>query len=121
MGVHGHVEWGGPVCDGPQGLLDPAGHQRGDPPTRRARGLRYLPRVSPVIQLGDSGHYVRAWQRIAGLFGHAVTSRFDDITDKAVPAWQLARGVEPDGVVGPLALAVVQPGDLIKPYDGCVL
>lgn len=71
-----------------------------------------------MIQLGDSGEYVRAWQRIVGA---KCDGTFGPKTDAMVRGWQLARGVEADGVIGQLARAAVQPGDLIKPYEGCVL
>jgi GH24 family phage-related lysozyme (muramidase) len=68
-----------------------------------------------VIELGSSGVYVRVWQRI---WGAKADGRFGANTDKASRVWQAARGVDPDGVVGDITRAALQPGDLIKPYEG---
>lgn len=67
-----------------------------------------------MIQLGDSGDHVRAWQRIVGALPDG---KFEQATDRKVRVWQEVRGVEPDGVVGPLTRAALEPDDLIKPYE----
>ncbi len=71
-----------------------------------------------TIQLGDSGDYVRAWQRIVGLYGSHVDGTFGPGTDIAVKAWQASHGVEPDGVIGALTRAVIPEGGIIKAYEG---
>lgn len=68
-----------------------------------------------TLQLGDSGPGVRAWQRIVG--AHA-DGDFGPMTDAKVKVWQAFHGVEADGVIGPLTRAAVEPGALIKPYEG---
>ncbi len=71
-----------------------------------------------MIQLGDQGPGVRAWQRIVGLGPSKADGKFGPGTDAAVKAWQAAHGIEPDGVIGALCRAAVDPGALIKPYEG---
>lgn len=73
------------------------------------------------IELGDSGHYVRAWQRVVGVPPSKADGKFGLGTDALVRIWQAARGIEIDGVLGPVCRAALEPGDLIKPYEGCVL
>lgn len=73
------------------------------------------------IQIGDSGHYVRAWQRVVGVPPSKADGKFGINTDALVRKWQDARGIESDGVLGPLCRAALKPGDLIKPYEWCVL
>lgn len=68
-----------------------------------------------MLQLGDQGDAVRAWQHICGT---RADGKFGPGTDAAVKAWQAAHDVEPDGVIGPITRAAVEPGDLIKPYEG---
>lgn len=68
-----------------------------------------------MISLGDTGDGVRAWQRIVG--AHA-DGTFGPATDIKVRAWQADCGVEADGAIGPLTRARLQPGDLIKPFEG---
>lgn len=68
-----------------------------------------------IIEKGSEGDYVSVWQRIVGT---PVDGKFGPGTDRAVRAWQGARGVEPDGVVGPLTRAALVPGDLIRPHEG---
>lgn len=74
-----------------------------------------------TIQLGDSGHYVRAWQRVVGVPPSKADGKFGPGTDALVRIWQAARGIEIDGVLGPVCRAALEPDDLIKPYEGCVL
>lgn len=74
-----------------------------------------------TIELGAQGPYVRAWQRIVGIRGKAVDGDFGPKTDAKVRAWQVARGVDGDGVIGPLTRAAVLPTDVICPFEGCVL
>jgi len=64
---------------------------------------------------------VRAWQRIVGLYGRDVDGNPGPKTAAAFRAWQIAKGIEPDGEIGPLCRAAVGIADLIKPYEGCVL
>lgn len=72
-----------------------------------------------MILLGSTGPYVAVWNRILGVRPH--NDQFNAVTDVRCRAWQRARGIDPDGVIGPLTRSVLQPGDLIKPYEGCVL
>ncbi len=74
-----------------------------------------------VIELGASGAGVRAWQRIFGIRYPHVDGDFGPGTDAACKVWQLARGVEADGVIGPLTRACLTPADFIKPHESCVL
>lgn len=77
-----------------------------------------------ILDLTDPytrGPYVRAWQRIVGIRGTAVDGVYGPNTAARVAAWQLARGVTPDNVIGPLTRAAVKPADLIKPFEGCLL
>jgi GH24 family phage-related lysozyme (muramidase) len=67
------------------------------------------------IEVGSEGDYVRAWQRIVGA---GADGKFGPGTRAKVVLWQLARGVDPDGVVGALTRAALRPGDLIHPYEG---
>lgn len=60
--------------------------------------LPTLPAGKATIRRGSKGPLVAEWQRIIGVtadgdFGHA--------TERATVAWQKARGLVPDGVVGP--------------------
>jgi GH24 family phage-related lysozyme (muramidase) len=68
-----------------------------------------------MISLGDSGDLVRAWQRVVGA---GADGKFGASTNALVRIWQAARRIEPDGVIGPLTRAALQPGDLIKSFEG---
>jgi GH24 family phage-related lysozyme (muramidase) len=70
------------------------------------------------IERGDSGYGVKAWQRIVGVPPAHVDGVFGPETDRFVRAWQTARNVEPDGVIGALTRAAVVPTDLIIPFEG---
>lgn len=74
-----------------------------------------------MIRLGDSGPLVKVWQRILGVPNSKCDGVFGPGTEGAAHAWQLARGVDGDGVIGDLTRAALEPGDLIKPYEGLVL
>ncbi len=71
--------------------------------------------MGDALILGASGPGVRAWQRIVGV---KADGQFGPNTEDAVKVWQQARGVDPDGAIGDLTRAALQPGDLIKPYEG---
>lgn len=71
-----------------------------------------------AIELGSSGDYVKAWQRLVGVPWNGVDGNFGPQTQKHVQAWQQARGVDPDGVVGQLTRAAVDVADFIKAYEG---
>jgi GH24 family phage-related lysozyme (muramidase) len=71
-----------------------------------------------MIQLGDSGPGIRAWQRIVGIGASKCDGDFGPGTDAAVKAWQALHGVDPDGVIGPITRSKVSPSALIKPYEG---
>lgn len=74
-----------------------------------------------TLDIGSEGYLVKIWQRIAGVPPSKVDGKFGIGTQGAVHAWQLARGVDGDGVIGPLTRAALEPGDGIKPYEGLVL
>ncbi len=74
-----------------------------------------------MIAIGDRGDYVRCWQRVVGVAPINCDGAFGPHTDQLVKLWQLKHGVEADGVIGALTRAALEPGDLIKPYEGLVL
>lgn len=74
-----------------------------------------------MIQLGDRGPHVRAWQRIVGVPYGKVDGVFGPGTERRVVAWQVNNEIAPDGVLGPACRAALRPDDLIKPYEGCRL
>ncbi len=74
-----------------------------------------------VIELGSRGFYARAVQRIVNVPASKVDGVIGPFSVALIEAWQGRRGVDPDGVFGPVSRAAVEPGDLIKPYEGLVL
>jgi GH24 family phage-related lysozyme (muramidase) len=60
-------------------------------------------------------------QRIVGVPYTKDDGRFGPFSEALCMAWQARRGVEADGVFGPLSRAAVLRGDFIKPYEGLVL
>ena len=57
----------------------------------------------PVLKYGSRGEYVLAWQKFLNLNGYhcgAEDSIFGQNTKKAVIDWQIAHGLEPDGIIG---------------------
>lgn len=58
--------------------------------------------LEDVLRLGSSGHDVRVWQHIVG---GPETGVFDAPTEHLTKAWQHARGLVADGVVGPKTFA----------------
>lgn len=74
------------------------------------------------LEVGSEGPEVRAWQRIFGLPWRKVDGKFGPVvTLVKCKAWQSARALEADGIVGVATRAALLPGDLIKPWEGCVL
>ncbi len=57
----------------------------------------------PIIQKGDKGPAVQLWQQRAGI--QPADGDFGPHTKSETIAWQRARGLQPDGVVGPLTWA----------------
>ncbi len=74
-----------------------------------------------IIELGSQGDYARAVQRIVGVPASKCDGIIGPFSVAIMQTWQTRRGVEPDGVFGPASRAAVEPGDLIKPYEGLVL
>ncbi len=64
---------------------------------------------------------VRAWQRIVGLYGADVDGKWGPKTDAKFRLWEAAKGIDHDGVIGPLCRAAVGPAELINAFEGCVL
>lgn len=56
-----------------------------------------------TIQLGSVGPDVSKWQKLLGAAGFpvSVTGNFDALTDELTRAWQKAKGLLIDGIVGP--------------------
>lgn len=74
-------------------------------PTKPAKRKR-RPRRPPTIKRGKRGWKVRMWQQVLVADGHnlgraGVDGVFGPITDRATRRWQGARGLVPDGIVGP--------------------
>ena len=65
--------------------------------------------VAPTLQRGAEGDNVRRLQKALGLNGQAVKvdGEFGPATERAVVAFQKARGLKPDGIVGPLTWAAL--------------
>ncbi|MDO8516178.1 MAG: peptidoglycan-binding protein [bacterium] len=93
------------------------------PKTRVALGLTYVPPVSvsdpgtalvsftsPSLSEGSSGEAVRQLQTVLknlGYFTSTVTNYFGPITKAAVIKFQIAKGIDPIGVVGPITKAAL--------------
>lgn len=62
-----------------------------------------------TIKLGSSGADVRRWQELLGAAGFpvALTAVFDASTDSLTKAWQKAKGLVVDGIVGPASWAAM--------------
>lgn len=54
--------------------------------------------AKPQLKLGSKGNYVRELQRKLGV---TVDGDFGPVTEKAVNAFKIKRGLKPDGIVGP--------------------
>ena len=67
------------------------------------------PVVKPTLWYGEANDYVLAWQKYLNTCGYdlAENSRFDDTMLAAVKKYQKSRGLEPDGIIGPLTWATV--------------
>lgn len=66
------------------------------------------PRVEGVLRKGDSGPDVRAMQVALISIGHGLgptgaDSEFGDYTENALKAFQRSRGIEDDGIYGPIS------------------
>lgn len=80
-----------------------------------------------TLQLGSVGDDVSQWQGLLASAGFPVpvTGVFDDATKAATMAWQSAKGLASDGIVGPLSRAAMTGGatsvstaDLAGPSGG---
>ncbi len=62
-----------------------------------------------TLKLGMVGSEVTEWQNLLTGAGYAVAPSgvFDDATKAATIAWQTAKGLTPDGIVGPLSRAAM--------------
>ncbi len=81
------------------------------PPARTVdQGLAEAVRAGQHLKRGDSGAAVRELQALLGQHGHAtaVDGDFGPSTDAAVRAFQRARSLPVDGVVGPDTLAALE-------------
>jgi hypothetical protein len=64
----------------------------------------------PVARLGSAGDHVRYLQarlRDTWFYGARIDGQFGPVTDRAVRAFQKARGLKADGVVGPVTWPVI--------------
>lgn len=52
------------------------------------------------FRLGDRGEDVKNIQKIVGLNGEAITGEYDELTKRAVIAWQSKKGISADGLFG---------------------
>ena len=68
--------------------------------------------MSPVLKKGSKGEDVKRLQRALSAAGHAVApdGDFGPSTDRAVRAFQAARGLGADGIVGPSTWAALSGG-----------
>src|ERR1043166_8189665 len=67
----------------------------------------------PMLKQGSTGPVVQAVQQKLmdlGFDPNGVDGRFGPGTMAAVIAFQRSKGLQPDGIVGPLTLAALQPG-----------
>jgi murein DD-endopeptidase MepM/ murein hydrolase activator NlpD len=102
----------------PARLLDPTRYLLALEPSRTAP-----PTTHPILRRGSTGPAVRDLQRAltAAGFPATVDGAFGLRTDAAVRALQRARGLTPDGVVGPLtwaALGRTEAPGLVVPTSG---
>jgi GH24 family phage-related lysozyme (muramidase) len=74
-----------------------------------------------LIQTGDRGPLVRAWQRIVGLGPSKADGVFGPGTEAAVNAWKVTQGLTPDGVLDVACRTLLDPACLVRPYEGLVL
>lgn len=76
--------------------------------------------MAATIKLGSSGPDVQTWQGLltAAGFPVSVTGTFDAATDAATRAWQKARSLVSDGIVGPASWSAMtgQPSKSYPPY-----
>lgn len=70
-----------------------------------------------LMEQGDAGPDVEAWERVLARDGYAVVvdGDFDTATHNATVAWQAARGLTRDGVVGPMTKAKIGTPPTPKP------
>lgn len=61
--------------------------------------------IERTLQKGDRGPDVREWQIIVGI--EQGTDYFGTYTEKKTMQWQMARGLSPNGIVGPETLAAL--------------
>lgn len=70
--------------------------------------------ISSTLKLGSKGEEVKALQSFLGI---APSGTFDPATRAALVAWQVGKGLEGDGIVGPDTRTVLGGGVLV-PRDG---
>lgn len=70
------------------------------------------------MKLGDAGNDVSAWRFVLNLDGRdlsGVYNAFEETTHNATVAWQKARGLKGDGVVGAKTRAAINEPPLVRP------
>lgn len=69
------------------------------------------PKALPVLKRGSRSDYVLAWQKFLNLNGYICCGAEDGIfgpnTENAVKAFQLSKGLDPDGIIGKLTWAAI--------------
>lgn len=71
-----------------------------------------------LMKIGDVGLDVAAWRLVLALDGYdlnGLSNHFESTTHNATVAWQKARGIKPDGVVGPVARVSINAPTLARP------
>lgn len=108
--VFAHKEWA------PSRKVDPAGINMDDF-RRKVAARLYAGQGDPVLSLGDTGSKVEDVQRALNKHGFTCTvdGDFGPNTEKAVKAFQAARGMAADGIVGAKTWAALRETAPVQP------